>query len=724
VKLMRASTIGYLLFAMMTSLADAAFDALGAAKWALGCVDNCDACTCKSGGGGAGPGFCQETSTCDVKHCACGCTPFVSTALVKGGNWGGPFQTVCAEFQSYMKESQKWKEVKDIHPGDVVVMTTDKYAGHCCIGTGHGVMSCHNRAARNVKPADESHAVDGIYRHVESVFWNATDLVQPGDTMISYSGQAGSTCEACIYAMEGVFNLALFDTLACAKGVETLVKLVCSVAGPYAGACKAFVGLVCSACKLVTKDQCNWKPLAEDACKQMGFCADSRVNVPLSLPIGTSIGSHSCRTRDQVVELAKKAAHGEYSTDVCGHCGHYRCDCSGLVSYAWGLGHGDGPDTAEFLNFCDKLSHWHDLKPGDVLLKPGEHVLMFLHWVDEDAKTFKEAACHDPAEGCSVDVTSKERYEDFFPCRAKKQYICPETGTAPTTAAVMLDNSANNVNVSVSQSAVLSSDVSSRFVMPWICANTDICGNDKSIVEAQVQQLGAVDATTGRMVFTDAAFEGYTLNNGRFVRQSSAIDVANDISRQKVKTWAMVFSTSIAEMRLCWSDTESFIKSVFESLSAHGGSFVQGVNFDWEPNEATEKDGEHFAHFLEEVSNALHAKNILVSVAGIRGAPLWNYKLIGKTSVDYVMDMNTYMDGQGGNPPPDDFDYFKAQVVGCLEDLRPEQYVVCLEDNLTTNQLQHRIEFMHKHHVHKVALWLSNLANPLPEKYFAQFAAL
>ena len=105
-----------------------------------------------------------------------------------------------------------------------------------------------------------------------------------------------------------------------------------------------------------------------------------------------------CETRNEVVSIALKNAKGEYSASVCGDFGNYRCDCSGFVSFVWKLGP-DGPDTAEFPNYCDRITT-KELKPGDAVLKPGTHVFMFIKWTDEANLMFEQAACHDEQEGC------------------------------------------------------------------------------------------------------------------------------------------------------------------------------------------------------------------------------------------------------------------------------------------------------------------------------------
>lgn len=55
-------------------------------------------------------------------------------------------------------------------------------------------------------------------------------------------------------------------------------------------------------------------------------------------------------------------------------------DCSGLVSRCWGL---PRPySTRELPAICRPLDSMDDLKPGDILLRPGEHVQIFVRWTN------------------------------------------------------------------------------------------------------------------------------------------------------------------------------------------------------------------------------------------------------------------------------------------------------------------------------------------------------
>ncbi len=61
-------------------------------------------------------------------------------------------------------------------------------------------------------------------------------------------------------------------------------------------------------------------------------------------------------------------------------------DCSGFVSRCWRL---DRPySTRELPALCNPLPSWDDLQPGDILIIPGQHVLMFISWNTKDHSSF------------------------------------------------------------------------------------------------------------------------------------------------------------------------------------------------------------------------------------------------------------------------------------------------------------------------------------------------
>ena len=70
-----------------------------------------------------------------------------------------------------------------------------------------------------------------------------------------------------------------------------------------------------------------------------------------------------------------------YSQSAChqNQYGNYRTDCSGYVSMIWGLRQSY---TTSTMNEVSHTIARGDLRPGDALNRPGEHVALFIGWAD------------------------------------------------------------------------------------------------------------------------------------------------------------------------------------------------------------------------------------------------------------------------------------------------------------------------------------------------------
>lgn len=122
---------------------------------------------------------------------------------------------------------------------------------------------------------------------------------------------------------------------------------------------------------------------------------------------------------------------------MCGHNGKYRCDCSGFVSYTWKLtSSGGGPTTRALPSYCSHLSSWDELQPGDAILNPGDHVLMFVKWSGKGHNNFVQAACHSPSEGCSHGPGTISYYKSngFYPCRPHADIVCDSSSSSSSSS--------------------------------------------------------------------------------------------------------------------------------------------------------------------------------------------------------------------------------------------------------------------------------------------------
>lgn len=108
----------------------------------------------------------------------------------------------------------------------------------------------------------------------------------------------------------------------------------------------------------------------------------------------------------------------------------YRSDCSGFVTWAWGLpAVGDGGYvTSEFAPYGTSFSHTIqgiDLEPGDALNKdPDEHIILFKGWVSKGhSATFMEEP------GCSSSEPYAHEFTSNVSISGDKVYVSYEGAT-------------------------------------------------------------------------------------------------------------------------------------------------------------------------------------------------------------------------------------------------------------------------------------------------------
>jgi hypothetical protein len=68
---------------------------------------------------------------------------------------------------------------------------------------------------------------------------------------------------------------------------------------------------------------------------------------------------------------------------------------------------------------------------------------------------------------------------------------------------------------------------------------------------------------------------------------------------------------------------------------------LTGFNVDWEPTgSATADDAKSYAEFLTYFSDKLHAAGIKVTADVAGWNPIWDFNLLGKTSVDRLLSVS------------------------------------------------------------------------------------
>jgi len=67
-------------------------------------------------------------------------------------------------------------------------------------------------------------------------------------------------------------------------------------------------------------------------------------------------------------------------------------DCSGLLSMAWGSTKKYGTITIAEIGVTPRYNWYQDMKPGDALVKPGSHVVLFAGYADDGRPIVYEAS--------------------------------------------------------------------------------------------------------------------------------------------------------------------------------------------------------------------------------------------------------------------------------------------------------------------------------------------
>jgi len=162
-----------------------------------------------------------------------------------------------------------------------------------------------------------------------------------------------------------------------------------------------------------------------------GVCQDTSVACGASYIAGLCPGaaniqcctSVKCVSRTDVINRLVSKANGQYCECVCPHLSPWRCDCSGIASYAWELA-APGQVTQTLPKYSARLAAWTDMKPGDIILKPDQHVEVFRNW-ETGTSVFGYCGCHNTADGCSCRTGSTASYwqgAGYYP--AKGNMVC------------------------------------------------------------------------------------------------------------------------------------------------------------------------------------------------------------------------------------------------------------------------------------------------------------
>ncbi|MHB1843271.1 MAG: NlpC/P60 family protein, partial [Deltaproteobacteria bacterium] len=170
-----------------------------------------------------------------------------------------------------------------------------------------------------------------------------------------------------------------------------------------------------------------------------------------------------------------------YCQCVSGQGGPYRTDCSGFVSYVWGLPP-PGQTTWFFAggssdNGTSKQISWSELTPGDALNNGPDHIMLFAGWVDSnDICTIEEHNTGYPAQFMvhSLDENWSEPVRDFTPIRKTGYEPTSVTPAAPLVVYQPTGNgSITATNWADGHAEVFARTEHGRVVHAWTDGETD-----------------------------------------------------------------------------------------------------------------------------------------------------------------------------------------------------------------------------------------------------------
>jgi hypothetical protein len=95
----------------------------------------------------------------------------------------------------------------------------------------------------------------------------------------------------------------------------------------------------------------------------------------------------------------------------------YRSDCSGFVSWAWGLPP-PGRTTGQFGDVSTSIGG-NDLQPGDALVNPGKHIVLFGGWTNAS----HTAAVLQEEPGCSAKINYAHQYTSNVTVSGSSVYV-------------------------------------------------------------------------------------------------------------------------------------------------------------------------------------------------------------------------------------------------------------------------------------------------------------
>jgi len=199
---------------------------------------------------------------------------------------------------------------------------------------------------------------------------------------------------------------------------------------------------------------------------------------------------------------------------------------------------------------------------------------------------------------------------------------------------------------------------------------------------------------------------------GEIVKEEGVTNPRMLIQSLGLETFPMICCFDINIMRVVFESPNGLINQAVQTAVQYG---LTGFNIDWEPvgQTTTQEDAVNFSNFLTLFANELHSNGKQLSVDVANWTVMWNETLLNETTVDYLMDMDSYDPSiyQIGLDIPIDLQRYGSTRLGVS---------INTKYGYDNQQIQHLSKVLTHYPVEQVAIW----AFPIPDNWWAMLEQL
>jgi len=233
-------------------------------------------------------------------------------------------------------------------------------------------------------------------------------------------------------------------------------------------------------------------------------------------------------------------------------------------------------------------------------------------------------------------------------------------------------------------------------VMPWMCLER--CQEN---ITADLNQIKQHLSS-----FTAISFEDYDLGLNGTLISNNFTSVNYEIQKLGFQAYPMITTANLTKLRQLFETCDTFI---FEAIQRANQYQYTGYNIDFEPtDEANEEDAAEYAIFLTKFADALHDNGKFLSVDIASWNTFWNFELLGSTTVDKIITMDTYAEN---------ITYFQYGLEKALTYIGIDHLGIgldCEGTNLSDEELQERFDLITQYNVKEIDIW----DMPIPDNWW------